>query len=126
MVKLAMAREVRMYGSRRSRKRAEYTNAGLYLFSTIVLLCRFVAQFSSEAKSGLVVILIGIGLIIVVNIHDMFAHLAGIDYRLRLIELARVLKTQKLPMSLMGAQTYLPHNKLKYKEKKKKWKPMSK
>ncbi|PWA95407.1 hypothetical protein CTI12_AA050790 [Artemisia annua] len=87
MVKLATAREIRMYGPRRSRKRAEYANAGLYLFSTIVLLCGFVAQFSSEAKSGLVVILIGIGLIIVVNIHDMFAHLAGIDFRLRLIEL---------------------------------------
>ncbi|KAI3749084.1 hypothetical protein L6452_12653 [Arctium lappa] len=87
MVKLATARESRMYGSRRNRERSEYTNAGLYVFSTIVLLCGFVAQFSREAKSGLVVLLVGLGLIIVVNIHDLLAHLAGIDYRMRLMEL---------------------------------------
>lgn len=87
MVKLATARESRMYGSRRSRIRSEYINAGLYVFSTIVLLCGFVSQFSKEAKSGLVVLLIGLGLIIVVNIHDLFAHLAGIDYRFRLVGL---------------------------------------
>ncbi|XP_024960754.1 uncharacterized protein LOC112501270 [Cynara cardunculus var. scolymus] len=87
MVKLATARESRMYGSRRNRERSEYTNAGLYVFSTIVLLCGFIAQLSREAKSGLVVLLIGLGLIIVVNIHDLFAHLAGIDYQMRLMEL---------------------------------------
>ncbi|XP_071706714.1 uncharacterized protein [Rutidosis leptorrhynchoides] len=86
MVKLATAREIRKYGSRRSRIRAEYTNAGVYLFSTIVLLCGFIAQFSREPKSGLVVVLIGLGLMILVNIHDLFAHLAGIDYRFRLME----------------------------------------
>ncbi|KAK1409098.1 hypothetical protein QVD17_35623 [Tagetes erecta] len=87
MVKLASARESRMYGSRRSRMRAEYTNAGVYVFSTIVLLCGFVAQLSKEAKSGLVVLLIGLGLIVIVNVHDLFAHLAAINYRLRLIDL---------------------------------------
>ncbi|KAI3800217.1 hypothetical protein L1987_35528 [Smallanthus sonchifolius] len=87
MVKLATARESRMYGSRRSRRRSEYTNAGLYVFSTIVLLCGFVAQFSKDAKSGLVVLLIGLGLIIIVNIHDLVAHLAGINYRFRLMKL---------------------------------------
>ncbi|KAI3519445.1 hypothetical protein L1887_08576 [Cichorium endivia] len=87
MVKLATAREARLYGSGRTRERSEYTNAGLYLFSTIVLLCGFVAQFSREAKSGLVVVLIGLGLIIVVNIHDLVAHLAAFDYQMRLIEL---------------------------------------
>ncbi|KAL4577861.1 hypothetical protein LXL04_013976 [Taraxacum kok-saghyz] len=87
MVKLATAREGRIYGSGHTRERSEYTNAGLYVFSTIVLLCGFVAQFSREAKSGLVVLLIGLGLIIVVNIHDLAAHLAAIDYQIRLMEL---------------------------------------
>ncbi|KAF5771434.1 hypothetical protein HanRHA438_Chr14g0682461 [Helianthus annuus] len=87
MVKLATARESRVYGSRRSRERWEYTNAGVYVFSTIVFLCGFVAQLSREAKSGLVVLLIGLGLIVVVNIHDLVAHLAAINYRFRLMEL---------------------------------------
>ncbi|KAI3912485.1 hypothetical protein MKW92_013946 [Papaver armeniacum] len=84
MVKLATARECRLYGSRLTRNRFEYINAGLYVFGTLILLCGFVAQLSSViAKSGLVVLLIGLVLILVVNIHDLFAHMAGIDYRLQ-------------------------------------------
>ncbi|KAA8533640.1 hypothetical protein F0562_030926 [Nyssa sinensis] len=86
MVKLASARESRMYGSRLARKRSEYINAGLYVFATVVLGCGFAAQFSNEPKSGLVLLLISLALIIVVNIHDLIAHLAGIDYRLPLME----------------------------------------
>ena len=82
MVKLASARESRMYGPVQTRNRAEYMNAGLYVFATVMLLGGFVAQFSMEPRSGLVVILIGLGLIIIVNVHDLVAHLAGIDYRL--------------------------------------------
>ncbi|KAL6508349.1 hypothetical protein OROHE_021891 [Orobanche hederae] len=86
MVKLASARETRMYGPRLSRNRAEYMNAGLYVFATILLLGGFVAQFSSEPKSGLVLLLIGFVIMISVNLHDLIAHLAGIDYRLPLME----------------------------------------
>ncbi|KAK9291621.1 hypothetical protein L1049_019570 [Liquidambar formosana] len=86
MVKLASARESRMYGPRPARNRAEYINAALYLFATVLLLGGFVAQLSVEPKPGLVLLLIGLALIIVVNLHDLMAHLAGIDYRLRLME----------------------------------------
>ncbi|KAK3219435.1 hypothetical protein Dsin_013405 [Dipteronia sinensis] len=86
MVKLASARESRMYGPWRSRKQAEYVNAGLYLFAAVVLLCGFASQLSREPKSGLVLLLIALGLIMVVNLHDLAAHLAGIDYRLPLME----------------------------------------
>ncbi|XP_059629093.1 uncharacterized protein LOC132271669 [Cornus florida] len=86
MVKLASARESRIYGPRLARNRSEYMNAGLYVFATIVLLCGFAAQLSSEPKSGLVLLLIGLALIIFVNVHDLLAHLAGIDYRLPLME----------------------------------------
>ncbi|EEF39025.1 uncharacterized protein LOC8263485 [Ricinus communis] len=85
MVKLASARESRMYGPRLGRNRAEYINAGLYVFATIVLLGGFAALFSMEPKSGLVLMFIALGLIMAVNLHDLFAHLAGIDYRLPLM-----------------------------------------
>lgn len=85
MVKLVSARDFRAYGPRRSRSRAEYINAGLYLFATVVLLGGFVAQLSREAKSGLALILLASTLIAIVNFHDLFAHLAGIDYRLPLL-----------------------------------------
>eukprot|EP00258_Populus_trichocarpa_P016956 XP_006376621.2 uncharacterized protein LOC18103621 [Populus trichocarpa] len=85
MVKLASARESRMYGPRLSKNRAEYMNAGLYVFATIVLIGGFVAELSKETKPGLVLLLIALLLITVVNLHDLVAHLAGIDYRLRLM-----------------------------------------
>lgn len=86
MVKLASARESRMYGPRLSRNRAEYINAGLYLFATVVLLGGFVAQLSTELKSAQVLLLIALVLIAMVNFHDLVAHLAGFDYRLSLME----------------------------------------
>ncbi|KAH7855018.1 hypothetical protein Vadar_020329 [Vaccinium darrowii] len=85
MVKLASARQSRMYGPRHGRNRAEYMNAGLYVFATIMLVCGFAAQLSKQPKSGLVILLIALALIIVVNVHDLVAHLAGIDFRLTLM-----------------------------------------
>ncbi|XWS50396.1 hypothetical protein CRYUN_Cryun12cG0084200 [Craigia yunnanensis] len=85
MVKLASARESRTYGPRLARSRAEYINAGLYLFATVVLVCGFAAEFSWEPRSGLVLMLIALALIIFVNAHDLLAHLAGIDYRFPLM-----------------------------------------
>ncbi|KAL8134705.1 uncharacterized protein LOC141713045 [Apium graveolens] len=84
MVKLATARDSRMYGPRLSRKRSEYMNAGLYVFATILLLVGFATQLSS--KIGVVLVLIGLLIIAIVNIHDLIAHLAGIDYCLGLME----------------------------------------
>lgn len=86
MVKLASARETRMYGPRLARNRSEYMNAGLYVFATILLMGGFVAQFSTEPKSGLALLLIGFVIVMIVNMHDLIAHLAAIDYRLPLME----------------------------------------
>ncbi|XP_049368271.1 uncharacterized protein LOC125833172 [Solanum verrucosum] len=85
MVKLASAREMRLYGPRLTRNRFEYINAGLYLFATILLVGGFAAQFSNEQLSGLVLLLIALAVIVVVNVHDLLAHLAGIDYRFLLL-----------------------------------------
>ncbi|XP_030934782.1 LOW QUALITY PROTEIN: uncharacterized protein LOC115960166 [Quercus lobata] len=87
MVKLSSARESRMYGPPLARNRLEYINAGLYLFATLVLLGGFEAQLSSEPKSGLVILLIALALIILVHVHDLVAHVSGIDCRLQLMEL---------------------------------------
>lgn len=89
MVKLATARDSRMYGPRLSRNRSEYMNAGLYVFATILLLVGFAAHLSlrePEPKIGVVFELIGLFIIAIVNIHDLIAHLAGIDYCLALME----------------------------------------
>lgn len=68
-----------MYGGR---KRSEYMNAGVYVLATILLTGGFAAQLSGEPKSGLALLLIGFGIIMIVNLHDLIAHLAPIDYRL--------------------------------------------
>ncbi|XP_022873001.1 uncharacterized protein LOC111391948 [Olea europaea var. sylvestris] len=86
MVKLASARERRMYGPRLARNRSEYINAGLYVFATILLLTGFCSQLSNEPKSGLVLLLIGCVIMMGVNIHDLVAHLASIDFRFPLME----------------------------------------
>ncbi|KAF3680978.1 putative pentatricopeptide repeat-containing protein-like [Capsicum annuum] len=85
MVKLASAREIRMYGPRLNRNRFEYINAGVYMFAAILLVGGFAAQFSKEQLSGLVLLFIGLAVIMVVNVHDLLAHLAGIDYRFLLL-----------------------------------------
>lgn len=56
------------------------------MFGSVVLLCGYASQLTREAKSGLVLFLIGLAVITAVNLHDMIAHFAGIDYRFRLME----------------------------------------
>ncbi|XP_017701914.2 uncharacterized protein LOC108511846 [Phoenix dactylifera] len=87
MVKLATARESRMYGPHPVRNRWEYINAGLYVFAAILLVGGFAVQLpgSGEAEFGLVVTLVGLVLVAAVNVHDLLAHLAGIDYRFELM-----------------------------------------
>ncbi|KAJ4788870.1 Transcription factor SPEECHLESS [Rhynchospora pubera] len=89
MVKLSTARDFRVYGPGGAGDKWEYINAGLFLFSGILLIGGFLAQFSSIAfhiKSGLALVLISLLIISLVNVHDWIAHLAGIDWRLGLAE----------------------------------------
>jgi len=85
MVKLASARDFRTYGPGLAKNRLEYINAGFYLIACILLLSGLTAQFSSEARSGLVLIIIALAFILLVNLHDLLAHLAGIDFQLHLM-----------------------------------------
>ncbi|XP_076951842.1 uncharacterized protein LOC143625386 [Bidens hawaiensis] len=97
MVKLATARECRMYGPGLTRNRAEYMNAGVYVFAIILLIFGFGLLLLRQPKVGLVMVMIGLVLIVVVNVHDLIAHLAGIDYRIGLMEL-----DVQLPMVEVG------------------------
>ncbi|KAL4204156.1 hypothetical protein AMTRI_Chr01g130740 [Amborella trichopoda] len=86
MVKLASARENRLYGPPPSHNRWEYINAGLYIFCSILLLIGCLLElFSGVSRSALVILLISVVLMAAINMHDLFAHLAGIDFRLSLI-----------------------------------------
>ncbi|TKY74124.1 polypyrimidine tract-binding protein [Spatholobus suberectus] len=85
MVKLASARDFRTYGPGLTKNRYEYINAGLYLIASVVLVSGLAAQLSPQARSGLVLIIAALGVILLVNLHDLFAHLVGIDFRLPLM-----------------------------------------
>ncbi|URE44981.1 hypothetical protein MUK42_06346 [Musa troglodytarum] len=93
MVKLASARESRAYDHLVARNRLEYFNAGLYLLAPVLLVGGFAAQLSvapAFAKSGLALALalalIGLVVVLVVNAHDLVAHLVNVDYYLSLVE----------------------------------------
>ncbi|ESW09566.1 hypothetical protein PHAVU_009G137800 [Phaseolus vulgaris] len=85
MVKLASARDFRTYGPGLTKNRLEYINAGLYLIASILLLSGLTAQLSSQPRLGLLLIIAALAFILLVNLHDLFAHLAGIDFQLHLM-----------------------------------------
>ncbi|XP_047340211.1 uncharacterized protein LOC124943780 [Impatiens glandulifera] len=103
MVKLVSARECRSYGPRQSRRRAEYMNAGLYLFSALLLISGYAAQLSGQIKLGLIILLVSFSIIIAVNLHDLFAHLAGIDFRLGLMGFDRQLALVEFAVPVVQA-----------------------
>ncbi|CAJ1974365.1 unnamed protein product [Sphenostylis stenocarpa] len=80
MVKLASARDFRTYGPGLSKNRFEYINAGFYLIASLLLLSGLAAQLSSDARPGLVLMIAALGFILLVNLHDLLAHLVGIDF----------------------------------------------
>jgi hypothetical protein len=86
MVKLASARESRLYGPRGNRNRWEYINSVVYVLAVFLLFSGFTAQLPGVSKGGLVVVLIGLILVATVNLHDLFAHMAGIGYRIGMVQ----------------------------------------
>ncbi|CAL5022809.1 unnamed protein product [Urochloa decumbens] len=89
MVKLATARECRAYslggggsGGMASRNRWEYINAGVYVFSAVLLVAGFLGQLVLPSQAALVAAAAGLAGVLAVNAHDLLAHVAGVDYRL--------------------------------------------
>ncbi|CAN6237756.1 unnamed protein product [Urochloa humidicola] len=87
MVKLATARECRAYslggGGAAARNRWEYINAGVYVFSAVLLAAGFLGQLVLPPNpAALVAAAAGLAGVLAVNAHDLLAHVAGVDYRL--------------------------------------------
>ncbi|CAL4970227.1 unnamed protein product [Urochloa decumbens] len=88
MVKLATARECRAYNlggsGTASRNRWEYINAGVYVFSAVLLVAGFLGMIVLPSQAALVAAAVGLAGVLAVNAHDLLAHVAGVDYRLGL------------------------------------------
>ncbi|CAK9189897.1 unnamed protein product [Sphagnum troendelagicum] len=89
MVKLVSVRRTRLYGPAAWRDWWEYINAFVYLVATIVLLvgCILLLPGRSSAKLGLILVLVALALLVIVNLHDLIAQLAGFDFSLPLLSL---------------------------------------
>ncbi|XP_044983692.1 uncharacterized protein LOC123450585 [Hordeum vulgare subsp. vulgare] len=88
MVKVATAREARLYGPALAVRRWEYINVGAYMFGTLLLAAGLAALCASEdgigpRDTGLAVAGVALAVVAVVNAHDLGAHLqqhlAGVD-----------------------------------------------
>ncbi|XP_066360635.1 uncharacterized protein [Miscanthus floridulus] len=90
MVKLATAREARLYGPALAARRWEYINAGVYVFAALLLVLAAgvvlaaAALSASAARAGLAVAAVALAAAAAVNAHDLAAHLAGVDCRVGL------------------------------------------
>ncbi|KAJ7299098.1 hypothetical protein O6H91_10G028900 [Diphasiastrum complanatum] len=92
MVKLASVRRNRQYGPPGSRDLSEVINAFLYVVATLMLLAGSIIQLPGlyvDNRIGLTLILISMVIIIAVNLHDLYAHLAAIGFRLRYLSFDR-------------------------------------
>ncbi|CAN6444370.1 unnamed protein product [Victoria cruziana] len=87
MVKLASVRECRLYGPPLVRNRWEYINAGLHVFSALLLVAGFGTLLAGGGVAGLYVMLVALTLVAAVNAHDLVAHLISLDFRLPLMGL---------------------------------------
>ncbi|KAG0593342.1 hypothetical protein KC19_1G322200 [Ceratodon purpureus] len=106
MVKLTSARQSRMYGPPGTRDLFENLNAFLYLFGTILFAAGTVLllpSFEVKQNWGLWMILVGIATIVLVNFHDLHAHLAGIDYNFSFLTLDTQLWMVELAAPLVQA-----------------------
>ncbi|KAH9571971.1 hypothetical protein CY35_02G121800 [Sphagnum magellanicum] len=86
MVKLVSVRKTRLYGSGSWRDWWEYVNAFVYFVATIVLLGGCIMLLPGRStKLGLILALVALALLVIVNLHDLIAQLAGFDFRLSLL-----------------------------------------
>nr|CAB3464311.1 unnamed protein product [Digitaria exilis] len=85
MVKLATAREARLYGPALAVRRWEYINAGVYAFAALLLASGLGALAAGGgARPALAVAAVALAAVAAVNAHDLAAHLAGVDWRVGL------------------------------------------
>lgn len=106
-----------MYGPPATRDLFENLNAFAYLVGTVFLAAGVLLLLPSfkAVSFGLGMILVGVTVVVLVNLHDLHAHLAGVDYNLRflaldlqlgLVEFAAPV-VQALGSILLGIATFL-------------------
>jgi hypothetical protein len=88
MVKLASVRETRAYGPPGAKDIWEDINAFGYLIAALLLTAGSVLLLPGyNTTAGLWLILVGLVFVLVVNLHDLYATLAGVDFRPALVTL---------------------------------------
>lgn len=88
MVKLVSSRATRAYGPRELRNQCEDVNAVGYLVATVLLLVGAVFLLPGwNTSTGLLLIMVSLILIVCVNFHDLYAQLAGFDFKMPLVSM---------------------------------------
>lgn len=88
MVKLASSRATRAYGPGQTRNQCENVNAVGYLVATVLLLVGAVFLLPGwNTSTGLLLIMVSLVLFVCVNLHDLYAQLAGFDFKMPLVSL---------------------------------------
>ncbi|EFJ32669.1 hypothetical protein SELMODRAFT_270578 [Selaginella moellendorffii] len=88
MVKLVSSRTARLYAPGGYRELLEGINGFIYVLGAVLILAGLIFQLPSHenSKLGLILALTGSILIFLVNLHDLYAHLAGVDFKLELLK----------------------------------------
>jgi len=88
MTKLASVRATRLYGPASMKYKCELANAVGYLLATALVLIGMVFFLPGwNVPVGIWCLLVALVLIICVNVHDLYAQLAGFDFRIPLVTL---------------------------------------
>ena len=90
MVKLAAVRSNRTYGPRGREGLFEFLNGVVYLIATLMLLGGLILllpgfRLQNHPYAPLIILSIGLCLVILVNVHDLFAQAVGINFHLRFL-----------------------------------------
>lgn len=88
MAKLASVRVTRLYGPEQMKYQFELANAVAFLVATVLGMVGVVFFLPAwNTPVGIWCLIVALLLIVCVNMHDLYAQLAGFDYRLPLVTL---------------------------------------
>lgn len=88
MTKLASVRATRAYGPEQMKYHFELANAVAYMLATVLAVVGVVFFLPGwNAPVGIWCLIVALLVIVCVNVHDLYAQLAGFDFRLPLVTL---------------------------------------
>jgi hypothetical protein len=77
----------------------------VYVFAAVLLVGGFLGQllpWAGSSRPGLAVAAVGLVCVLAVNLHDLLAHVAGVDYRLGMAGLDHQLALVELAVQSIG------------------------